>query len=67
MKNQLVSNEKVQSPLERGYARSGRLPTSNNYEILELSRFYFNFDTMRTVDTSKEFDKILSLFGKELL
>jgi len=66
MKNNIVSAELKQSPLERGYAKTGRLPTSNNYDEPK-GRFYFSFDTLRTVDTSKEFDKILSLFGKDLL
>ena len=68
MKNQIVSAKKVESPLERAYRMNNyKLPT--NEDTTECyseprSRFYFSLDTMRIVDTSKEFDQIMSLFGK---
>ena len=61
----VVTQRAVIDPLERYYMKHGKLPTKAIPDEPK-GRYEFSFNSMRTVDLSLEFDKIMSLFGKHI-
>ena len=61
----ILSQKEIKTPLQEHYDMFGRLPTKAIPDEPK-GRYEFNFNSMRTVDLSQEFDKIMSLFGKRI-
>jgi len=66
MKKDFISQVETKTPLQREYDLTGRIPTSNNYDLESEERWSFNFNSMRMVNWDAEFSKIFSLFGKQV-
>ena len=65
MKKDLISQVEVITPLQRHYDKTGRLPT-NAIPDEDSTSWEFNFNSMRMVCIDTQFDKIMSLFGKQI-
>ena len=61
----ILSQKEIKTPLQEHYDMFGRLPTKAIPDE-ETSKWEFNLNSMRMVCVDLHFDKIMSLFGKQV-